>query len=275
MLANNKIGGALEMKMPKNENNNLQKKIDNPKEKFGKNKKVYIALGACLVTVCAVAWSTYQSVNTFISPFKNSQTAKSEKFSKNNSSDIGKKSILSEDDKADSKSGKSIPYGKQKETKSNFNQNLPERLQPVSTAPKNFKVTYPTDNNDILKEFSNGNPIYSNTMGDWRSHEGVDFKAEIGGKVKSISDGTVKDVYTDASYGTTVVIEHDLGFTAYYSGLDEKNLIEKGKKIKAGEEIGLIGKIPCEIADPAHLHLAVYKNSKFIDPISVLGSKIH
>ncbi len=58
------------MKMPKNEDNNFKKNLGETRKQHGSNKKIYIALGACLITVSAIAWSTYQSINTFVSPFK-------------------------------------------------------------------------------------------------------------------------------------------------------------------------------------------------------------
>lgn len=269
-----KIGGALKMKMPKNEDINLQKKFDDSKKAQGKNKKFYIALGICTIAVSAVAWSAYQSINTFISPLKSSNATKSDKVAKSLNSEKGKKSILNEDDNnTTSKNGKSIPYGKQKEIKSKDSES--EKIQQVSASPSNLKMLYPTEGNCVLKEFSDGKPIYSNTMGDWRSHEGVDLKAEIGSKVKSIAEGVVQDVYQDSSYGTTVVISHTPGFLAYYAGLDEKNLIKKGEKINPGDTIGIIGKVPCEISEPSHLHFSVFKDSKFIDPMLMLGDKTH
>ena len=264
------------MKMPKNEDVNLQKKFDNQNKKKGKNKKNYIALGACILAVSAISWSAYKSINTFISPFKNSSAKKSDKVSKNLNSDSDKKTILSEDgSEQNSKNGKTIPYGKVQETKSENIEKNAEKAQPVSASPSNCQINSPAEDNNILKEFSNGNLTYSATMGDWRTHEGTDFKMEVGSNVKSVSDGVVKDVYNDPRYGNTVVIEHIPGFIAYYSGLDENNLIEKGKKVQSGENIGTIGKIPCEIADPTHLHFSIFKDSKFIDPMIILDKEPH
>ena len=55
------------MKMPKNEDANLQKKTDTQNKKQDKNKKVYIALGACIIAVSAISWSAYKSVDTIMS----------------------------------------------------------------------------------------------------------------------------------------------------------------------------------------------------------------
>ncbi len=274
-----KNGGALKMKMPKNEENNFKRKFNESARKQSKSKRTYIALGVCVIAVSAIAWSTYQSVNTFISPFRNSSaTRSSNKVSKSVNSETNKNSILNDEDDEKTgvvKGGKSIPYGKQKEVKPKDLENTAEKTQPVSVLPSDFQYVYPVESKDILKEFSEGKPIYSATMGDWRAHEGTDFKAEIGSKVKSVAEGIVKDVYQDSSYGTTVAIEHKSGFLAYYSGLDKGKIIEKGKKVNAGDIIGTIGKVPCEISDPPHLHLSVFKDSEFVNPMAMLNIETH
>ena len=87
----------------------------------------------------------------------------------------------------------------------------------------------------------------------------MDFKADRGSLIKSVTSGTVKDIYNDPSYGTTIVIEHDLGFVGYYSGLGDTTLVKKGDKVKAGDDIGSINNIPVEIADEPHLHFMINK----------------
>ena len=50
--------------------------------------------------------------------------------------------------------------------------------------------------------------MYDETMADWRTHDGVDIKAEEGDAVKTAADGTVKMVRYDDLMGVTVVIAH-------------------------------------------------------------------
>ena len=57
----------------------------------------------------------------------------------------------------------------------------------------------------LTKEFSGKDPIYSQTLNDWRVHEGVDLSAEEGEKVKAVSAGTVKDIYEDPMLGTCLL----------------------------------------------------------------------
>ncbi len=108
-------------------------------------------------------------------------------------------------------------------------------------------------------------------MNDWRVHEGIDLAAEQGSKVKSITNGKVKEIYNDSLYGTTMVIEHEGSFVAYYSGLGETTLVNANDAVEAGQEIASINDIPCEAADGYHLHLAIKKDGKFINPKEILG----
>ena len=68
--------------------------------------------------------------------------------------------------------------------------------------------------NQIIKDYSNMNPVYSKTLGDWRTHNGIDFSGEAGGAVVAISYGEVISIYEDALFGTCVLIDHGNGVTA-------------------------------------------------------------
>lgn len=71
-----------------------------------------------------------------------------------------------------------------------------------------------------------------------------------------------------------MVISHDGGFTAYYSGLEKNVPVKKGAKLKSGDEIGKIDKVPCEAAEGEnHLHLAINQKGKFIDPLLILDKE--
>ena len=51
--------------------------------------------------------------------------------------------------------------------------------------------------NQIIKDYSNMSPVYSKTLGDWRTHNGIDFSGEAGGAVVAISYGKVISIYND------------------------------------------------------------------------------
>lgn len=124
----------------------------------------------------------------------------------------------------------------------------------------------------LKKEYSGEKLQYSETYSDWRLHDGIDIAAKKGTQVNSAGKGKVKKVYTDDSYGKTVVIDHGNSIVAYYCGL--KNIcVSKEDVVEMGQKIGAVGEIPCEIADETHLHFAVEKDGKKVNPIKELELK--
>lgn len=125
---------------------------------------------------------------------------------------------------------------------------------------------------DILKDYSPDKPTYSATMGDWRTHSGIDFKAAEGEQVKAISYGTITDIYDDALWGTTVEIDHGNGVTAKYCGFNKDTLeIKKGATVEGGSLLGYLGTIPCEKSELSHLHFEVYYNGENVEPLELMG----
>ena len=125
---------------------------------------------------------------------------------------------------------------------------------------------------DILKDYSPDKPTYSATMGDWRTHSGIDFKAAEGEQVKAISYGTVTNVYDDALWGTVVQIDHGNGVIAKYCGFNKDALeIKKGSTVESGSLLGYLGTIPCEKSDLSHLHFEISYNGEIVEPLELMG----
>ncbi len=122
----------------------------------------------------------------------------------------------------------------------------------------------------IIKEYSADTLIYSDTFCDWREHSGIDIQADKGEKVLCAGDGRVKKVYTDATLGKVVAVNHGNKIVSYYCGLD-KVQVQKGDVLTLGQTIGTLGEIPCESADESHLHFFVEKDNKTADPLKTLG----
>ena len=126
--------------------------------------------------------------------------------------------------------------------------------------------------NQIIKDYSNMNPVYSKTLGDWRTHNGVDFSGEIGGTVVAISYGEVISIYDDTLFGTCVLIDHGNGVTAKYCGLDKKTLsVEEHSIVNSEDIIGCLGEIPCEKQEGAHLHFEITHNGEIVEPLDLMG----
>ena len=120
---------------------------------------------------------------------------------------------------------------------------------------------------EIIREYAKDSLVYSPTLDEWITHNGIDIAAEKTTVVKSAEAGTVKSIKNDPRYGLTVVIEHVNGFSSVYSNLLTAEFIEEGEKVKKGQTIGTVGNTATfEIADESHLHFEILKNSEYVDP---------
>ena len=108
---------------------------------------------------------------------------------------------------------------------------------------------------------------YNETLGDWRTHDGVDIAAEVGTQVLAACSGTVTQVIDDDLMGTSVTIAHDDGYETIYSNLQSVPTVSEGQQVSAGEVIGSVGCTSiAEFAIPAHLHFGVTQNGVPCDP---------
>ena len=121
----------------------------------------------------------------------------------------------------------------------------------------------------ISREFSRDELIYTPTMNDFRTHDGIDITGDIGSPVVAFADGVIEDVYNDPFMGTTVVIRHSGGLVSCYSNLSETlpQNVSAGSVVTVGTTIGGIGESAIvESAEVPHVHFELYKDELCIDP---------
>ena len=123
---------------------------------------------------------------------------------------------------------------------------------------------------DIVRDYSGKTPTYDATMGDWRTHQGIDFCAEEGTAVKSIGNGKVVRVLADKSYGFTVEIDHG-DFIARYCGLSQEKALKVDDRVSSGDTVGYIASVPCEAAEESHLHFEIVKDGVKTEPLEAMG----
>lgn len=122
---------------------------------------------------------------------------------------------------------------------------------------------------EIMIDFSDSVPVFSQTMNDYRTHLGVDVGAELGTPVLAVADGTVSNVWVDPFMGTCVSIEHSGNAVSIYKNLDDEvaSGIVIGTSVKSGDVIGAIGETAMnEIAQEPHLHYELKVDGKHVDP---------
>lgn len=155
-------------------------------------------------------------------------------------------------------------------TNSNNTSNKKETNKPVETktkeGQKELNFEKPVDG-EIVKEYAKDNLVYSNTLQEWTTHLGIDIKADKTTVVKAAETGMVKTIKNDPRYGLTIVIEHENGYQTIYSNLLSSEFVVEGEKVEKGQSIGTVGNTAAfEIADEAHLHFEVLKDSIQVDP---------
>ena len=126
---------------------------------------------------------------------------------------------------------------------------------------------------ETVAAFSMEELSYSETLADWRTHDGIDIKADAGTQVLAASSGTVVSVSDDDLMGTTVVLAHDGGYETVYSNLQSIPTVAPEQYVSAGQVIGAVGTTSlAEAAVAPHLHFAVTKDGEAIDPQEFLRS---
>lgn len=140
------------------------------------------------------------------------------------------------------------------------------------TPPEPVRLILPVSG-EVLKPHSDTDLVYSKTMDDWRLHQGMDIRADIGTTVSAAAAGTVEDFYEDPRLGITIVIDHGSGVKTRYCNLSSAEMVEKGKQVSKGDAIATVGDTAqFEVADEAHLHFEVLKDEKCVDPTSYLAN---
>lgn len=141
-----------------------------------------------------------------------------------------------------------------------------EQTKTEEVVKKDPVFTYPVKGKVIL-DYAKDKLVYSNTLGEWITHCGMDIKAEKTTVVTASAEGTVKSIKNDPRYGLTVVIEHNNGFSTVYSNLLTAEFVSVGENVKSGQTIGTVGNTASfEILDEPHLHFEILKNNEQIDP---------
>lgn len=126
---------------------------------------------------------------------------------------------------------------------------------------------------EVLMAFSVDQLVYSPTLADWRTHDGVDISATPGTTVLAATAGTVASVEDHPLMGTTVVIDHEGGYTTTYSNLQAKPTVQPGDLVTAGQIIGAVGTTAsAEAAQSPHLHFSVTRDGEAVDPGEFLNS---
>lgn len=137
-------------------------------------------------------------------------------------------------------------------------------------APAALVYTWPV-RGEVLRDFSVETLALDPTLGDWRTHGGVDIAASAGTQVLAMAAGSVTEVYEDGLMGTTVVIDHGNGLFTTYCNLAAQPTVEPGEPVETGSVIGTVGSTAiAESGLAPHLHLEAVFHGVQTDPLEYL-----
>ncbi len=106
-----------------------------------------------------------------------------------------------------------------------------------------------------------------------RFHHGVDLAAHKGTPVRAAASGIVSFSGWKRGYGRIIIIDHKNGLQTYYAHLDHSH-VKKGVRIKAGVEIGTVGRTGN--ASGPNLHFETREHGKSVNPTKYLNfGRVH
>ncbi len=126
-------------------------------------------------------------------------------------------------------------------------------------APRNGVLAWPLDDVYLTQRF--GKTVGAEKLYTSGSHNGVDFRASIGTRVKNVLAGVVvgsgnTDIYPGCySFGKWVMVKHDNGLSTIYAHLSSIGT-SVGQRIDTGGLIGYSGNTGYSTGP--HLHISVY-----------------
>ena len=121
---------------------------------------------------------------------------------------------------------------------------------PPTLAPAPLVFTWPVKGT-VIAGLAVETLAYNETMGDWRTHEGLDIAAPLGTQV--------------------LAIDHGEGLMSRYANLAEAPTVKVGDGVTTGAVIGSVGETAAsESGREPHIHYALLKNGWPVDPTGYL-----
>ena len=149
-------------------------------------------------------------------------------------------------------------------------------LSKINANPEKFRnipAIQPVENKDLSQTGASVgmkmHPFYHIA----KMHRGIDYTVPLGTKVIATADGVVSNIINDdTEKGMTIYIDHGNGYRTVYAHLS-KFLVSRDSKVKRGKIIALSGDTGMSLFP--HLHYEVWKNGKFVDPISCFFAELN
>jgi murein DD-endopeptidase MepM/ murein hydrolase activator NlpD len=100
----------------------------------------------------------------------------------------------------------------------------------------------------------------------WRAHEGIDYAAPLGTRVRAVGDAVVDFAGPKGGYGKVVILRHHGAYTTVYAHLN-RIAVRRGERIVQNDTIGFVGQTGW--ATGPHLHYEFRISGKARNPFSI------
>lgn len=240
-------------------NRNSRRKRKNRREKIG----FYTAMSICLVAVFMAIYSTY---TTLSEPTDQLQIAETQ-IQQVNQNVTG---VVATSPTLNISVTVPVPTSVSETETQPITSEPSETVDALQTMlSTDMTLSYPLSTNNVIRPYTKDS-VYFKTLNVWKPHLGVDFAGKLGDDVCAMTGGAVTKVYDDKMYGKTVEISIN-NSVCIYSGL-EAITVSEGDSVETGDKIGVVGSVPFEASDEAHIHVAVKVNGNYADPLSFIGN---
>lgn len=109
---------------------------------------------------------------------------------------------------------------------------------------------------------------YHPILNTWRAHNGVDYAAPMGARIKATADGVVDFAGVQGGYGNVVILRHQKKYTTLYAHMSGfAPGLQKGARVQQGDVIGAVGMTG--LTTGPHVHYEFRINDVHTDPLSV------
>lgn len=136
----------------------------------------------------------------------------------------------------------------------------------IAVGTTSIKYIAPMKNATLIKDFSNKELQYNDTLKQWEIHKALDVTSDTSNNVLAIANGTVTNVYTNYLEGGVIEISHDNGIKSVYKSLEDIS-VKNGDYVNAGDVIASVSSsMARENNTGYHLHFEMFENNISIDP---------
>jgi len=106
----------------------------------------------------------------------------------------------------------------------------------------------------------------------WMKHQGIDYAAPTGTRVRAVGDGIVETAGLKGGYGKVVILRHQGQTTTVYAHLSRIN-VQRGQRVAQNDTIGAVGQTGW--ATGPHLHYEFRIAGEARNPFSIAMPAAH